>query len=265
MNLGLKDKVAIVTGASSGIGLATARMLVEEGARVALCARGEERLLAAASTLGQFPDAQVFAQACDVLDATQVRSFINGVVQALGGIDILVNNAGRGRMTTFLETTDEAWREELDIKFYSIINPVRAVYPHMKERGGGRIININAVLARQPEPHMVATSAARAGTLNLTRSLATEFAPDKILVNSITLGTIVSEQWKRRYRDYSAQYPGVSEEEWLAEQAAARHIALGRFGQPEEAAAAIVFLASSQASYITGTTLEIAGGTGRYV
>ena len=265
MNLGLKDKVAIVTGASSGIGLATARMLVEEGARVALCARGEERLLAAASTLGHFPDAQVFAQACDVLDATQVRSFINGVVQTLGGIDILVNNAGRGRMTTFSETTDEAWREELDIKFYSIINPVRAVYPYMKERGGGRIININAVLARQPEPHMVATSAARAGTLNLTRSLATEFAPDKILVNSITLGTIVSEQWKRRYRDYSAQHPGVSEEEWLTEQAAARHIALGRFGQPEEAAAAIVFLASSQASYITGATLDIAGGTGRYV
>lgn len=262
MDLGLKGKVAVVTGASSGIGLATARLFAEEGAKVALCARGEDRLKAAETELNQIAGTQIFAQACDVLDASQVKSFIESAAQTLGGIDILVNNAGRSRMTTFFETTDQAWRDELELKFFGVINPVRAAYSYLKERGGGRIININAVLARQPEPHLVATAAARAGLLNLTHSMAVEFAPDNILVNSIVLGTIVSEQWHRRYRE---QNPSISEEEWLSQQATARHIALGRFGQPEEVAAAIVFLASGRASYITGATLDVAGGNNRYV
>jgi NAD(P)-dependent dehydrogenase (short-subunit alcohol dehydrogenase family) len=262
MDLGLRDKVAIVTGASTGIGLATARLFLEEGTKVAICARGAERLEAAAAELRALPGAQLFSQPCDVLDAAQVQDFVEKVVQEFDGIDILVNNAGRGRTTTFFETGDAAWREEFEIKFFGVINPVRAAYPHMKARGGGRIINMNAVLARQPEPHMVATSAMRGGLLNLTHSLATEFAPDKILVNSITLGTIVSDQWKRRYRE---QNPGIPEEEWQAQQAAKRGIPLNRMGQPEEVAAAVVFLASSRASYITGATLDIAGGTGRYV
>jgi len=261
MDLGLKDKVVVITGASSGIGLAAARAFCEEGAKVALCARGEARLQAAVTELAA-TGVEIFARPCDVLNAAQVQSFIAGAAQALGGIDVLINNAGRSRMTTFFETSDEAWREELELKFFGVINPVRAAYPFIKAAGGGRIININAVLARQPEPHLVATAAARAGLLNLTRSLATEFAPDNILVNSITLGTIVSEQWRRRYKE---QNSGQSEEDWLAEQANLRHIPLGRFGQPEEVAAAIVFLASGRASYITGVALDVAGGTGRYV
>lgn len=262
MDLGLKDKVVVITGGSSGIGLATARLFIEEGAKVALCARGDARLQTAAADLSQPTGAQVFVQACDVLDAPQVQSFVQAAAQALGGIDILVNNAGRSRMTTFFETSDQAWRDEFELKFFGVINPVRAAYPYIKANGGGRIINLNAVLARQPEPHLVATAAARAGLLNLTRSLATEFAPDNILVNSITLGTIVSDQWRRRYQEQSS---ALTEAEWLAQQAAQRNIPLRRFGLPEEVAAAIVFLASSRASYITGVALDVAGGTGRYV
>jgi NAD(P)-dependent dehydrogenase (short-subunit alcohol dehydrogenase family) len=197
-----------------------------------------------------------------VLNQAQVQILVAKIVEQWGGVDILINNAGRSRMTTFMETTDEMWREEFELKFFSIIYPVRAVYPHMKARGGGRILNMNAVLARQPEPHLVATSAARGGVLNLTKSLSTEFAPDNILVNAINLGTVVSGQWKRRYQQATTT---LSEEEWLNQEAGRRNIPLGRFGQPEEVAGAVLFLVSAQASFITGATLDVGGGVGRYV
>ncbi len=262
MDLGLRDKVALVTGGSAGIGLATARTFLEEGARVAICARGEARLQAAAAELRKLPGARVFARACDVRQPEQVRAWVDGAASELGGVDVLVNNAGQGRFLTFRETSDEQWRQELELKFFSIIHPVRAAYPHLQARGGGSIVIVNAVLARQPEPHMVPTSAARAGVLNLARSLAEEFAPDGIRVNSLTLGTIESEQWRRRYREANT---ALSEAEWLAEQAAARHIPLGRFGRPDEVAGTIVFLCSRQAGFITGATVDVAGGVQRYV
>jgi NAD(P)-dependent dehydrogenase (short-subunit alcohol dehydrogenase family) len=263
MDLGLKDKVAIVTGGSSGIGLESARLLLQEGAKVAICARDTERLNSAAEALGAaVAGADLLAQACDVLNQAQVEALVAAVVARWGGVDILINNAGRSRMTTFMETTDEMWREELELKFFSIIYPVRAVYPHMKARGGGRILNMNAVLSRQPEPHLVATSAARSGVLNLTKSLSTEFAPDKILVNAINLGTVVSGQWKRRYQQANSS---LSEEEWLNQEAVRRSIPLGRFGQPHEVAAAVLFLVSENASFITGATLDVSGGVGRYI
>ncbi len=266
MDSGLKDKVAIVTGGSSGIGLATARLLLQEGARVAICARDEARLQEAATALqAEIPGAEVLAQACNVLDEVGVQAFVQTLVGRWGGVDILVNNAGRGRLTTFQETSDAAWREEFELKLFSIIYPVRAVLPPMQARGGGRIVNINAVLSRQPEPHMVATSAARSSVLNLTKSLSTEFAADNILVNSINLGTIVSGQWIRRYQDYQTQGGPMSQDEWMRAEATKRHIPVGRFGQPEEVAAAILFLVSAGASYITGATIDVAGGTGRYV
>lgn len=266
MNLGLKDKVAIVTGGSSGIGFATAGLLLGEGAKVAVCARGEERLQTALLQLqAEYVEAQVLAQPCDVLDEKQVAALVETVTKRWGGIDILVNNAGRGRQTTFLETTDAAWHEELNLKFFSLIYPIRAVYSVMRERGGGRIININAVLSRQPEAHMVATSAARSGVLNLTKSLSTEFAPDNILVNSVNIGTVRSGQWKTRFEKYSQGGGLLSEDEWMKAEAGKRGIPLGRLGEPEEVAQAIVFLASAGASYITGASLDVAGGTGRYI
>jgi NAD(P)-dependent dehydrogenase (short-subunit alcohol dehydrogenase family) len=261
MDLGLRDKVALITGGSAGIGLATARTFLAEGARVAICARGEARLDAAVATLRAIPGAQVYARVCDVRQPDQVAAWVDGAAAALGGVDALVNNAGQGRFLTFRDTTDEQWRHELDLKFFSIIHPVRAAYPHLRARGGA-IVVVNAVLARQPEPHMVPTSAARAGVLNLTRSLADEFAPDGIRVNSVTLGTIESEQWRRRYREAGV---ALTEAEWLAQQATARHIPLGRFGRPEEVAGTIVFLCSRQAGFITGAAVDVAGGVQRYV
>lgn len=266
MDLGLRDKVAIVTGGSAGIGLETARLLLNEGAKVAICGRDEVRLaLAVQELMAGKTEMQLLAQTCNVLDETQVKAFVGAVVSQWGSIDILINNAGRGRTTTFQETDDAAWREEFEIKFFSIVYPVRAVYPYMKAQGGGRIININAVLSRQPEPHMVATSAMRSGVLNLTKSLATEFALDNITVNSINLGTIMSGQWQRRYQTFLQQGGTLGEEEWVRQEAAKRQVPLGRLGRPEEVAYAIVMLTAAQASYITGTSLDVAGGTNRYV
>jgi NAD(P)-dependent dehydrogenase (short-subunit alcohol dehydrogenase family) len=192
----------------------------------------------------------------------EVAAFVDGAAAELGGIDVLVNNAGHGRFSRFADTTDEQWRYELELKFFGIVYPTRAVHSYLRARGGGSIVVVNSVLARQPEEHMVPTSAARAGVLNLTRSLANEFARDEIRVNTVLLGTIESEQWHRRYREATTD---LSEAEWLAEIAAARGVPLGRFGRPEEVAGAILFLCSRQASYITGASLDIAGGVQRYV
>jgi NAD(P)-dependent dehydrogenase (short-subunit alcohol dehydrogenase family) len=260
VDLGLAGKVAAVSGGSAGIGLATARMFLQEGASVAICGRDEARLDAARDALADA--GEVFAQACDVTDKDGVTRFVDAAAKHFGGLDVLVNNAGASRFAAFTETSDEEWRQELDLKFFGVIHAVRAAIPHMRRRGGGRIVNVNAILARQPEKHLVATSAARAGVLNLSHSLAVELAPDNILVNTVLLGGIASRQWSRRYVQAA---PGVSEEEWLAAIARERGVPLGRFGRPEEVAAAILFLASAQASYITGATLDIGGGVGRYV
>ena len=260
MDLGLAGKVAAITGGSAGIGLATARMFLEEGAQVAICGREPARLAQALDQLA--PHGEVFGQPADVVEQAAATAFVDAAATHFGRLDVLVNNAGASRVASFAETSLEAWRQELDLKFFGLIHPLRAAIPHLKAAGGGRIVNVNAILARQPERHLVATSAARAGILNLSHSLAVELAADRILVNTVLLGGVVSEQWHRRYQQAGA---GVSEEEWLADIARDRGVPLGRFGLPEEVAAAILFLASSRASYITGATLEIGGGVSRYV
>jgi NAD(P)-dependent dehydrogenase (short-subunit alcohol dehydrogenase family) len=263
MDLGLNDKVAVVTGGTSGVGLATARLFLAEGAAVAICGRDETRLAAAkASLLGNSAANKLLAVQCNVLDKGAVDRFASAVEQWIGRCDILINNAGQARMSTFADTTDEAWREELELKFFSQIYPVRAFKRLLDQSPAAAILAVNSLLAYQPEPYMVATAAARAGAQSLVKSLAREFAP-RIRVNSVMLGLIDSGQWERRFvvRENRAQ----TREEWFAEIARTRHIPLERLGEPDEVARAIAFLCSPAASFITGAQLEISGGTSRHM
>lgn len=263
----LASRVAVVTGGSSGIGLATAQLLLGCGAAVALCGRDVERLDGAVAGLRQqHPDARIFAQPCDVLDAASVQGFAAASEAALGPASMLINNAGQGRVSTFASTDDAAWTEELHLKFFSVINPTRAYLPQLaaqsRAHGDAAIVCANSLLARQPEAHMVATSAARAGLLNLVRSMATEFAPQGVRVNGILIGLIESGQWRRRFEardDMSLDWAA-----WSRELATNKHIPLGRLGLPAEAARAIFFLASPLASYTTGSHLDISGGLSRH-
>ncbi|GAA0484978.1 SDR family oxidoreductase [Streptomyces olivaceiscleroticus] len=259
MDLGLADRTVLVTGGSSGVGLATVRALLDEGARVATCGRDADRLDKAAARLGAGDD-RLLTGVCDVRDATAVRDFVARTADHFGALDGLVNNAGQSRMKRLAETTEEDWRDELELKFAGVLNPLHAALPHLRASDAAGIVNINAVLAKQPEPRLITTSAARAGILNLSASLARELAPDGIRVNSVCLGLIDTGQWTRRH---AAADSGLSYEEWQAELAADRGIALGRLGRAEEVAYAVLALLSPRASYITGTSIDVCGGVGR--
>jgi len=263
MDLGLSSSVAVVTGGSSGIGLATARLLLADGARVAICGRDTARLATAKAQLAATSADALLAERCDVLDAEAVGAFARKVGEWSGGrVDILVNNAGQGRVSTFTDTTDAQWRQELELKFFSQVLPIRAFRPMLEASEAAAIVAVNSLLSMQPEPHMVATSAARAGVQNLLKSLATEFAPS-IRVNSVLLGLVESGQWQRRFEQRADK--AQTRDAWFSALAREKHIPLGRLGVPDEAARAIVFLGSRAASYITGASLEISGGVSRSI
>ncbi|MER5256526.1 MULTISPECIES: SDR family oxidoreductase [unclassified Streptomyces] len=258
MDLGLSDRTVLVTGGSSGVGLATVRALLDEGARVATCGRDADRLAKAAAGLGGGD--RLLTGVCDVRDADAVREFTERAADTFGSVDGLVNNAGQSRMKGLDDSTAEDWRDELELKFAGVLNPLHAARPHLAASDAASVVNVNAVLAKQPEPRLITTSAARAGILNLSKSLATELAPEGIRVNSVCLGLIDTGQWTRRH---AAADSGLSYEDWQAELAADRGIALGRLGRAEEVAYAIVALLSPRASYTTGTSIDVCGGVGR--
>jgi NAD(P)-dependent dehydrogenase (short-subunit alcohol dehydrogenase family) len=259
MDLGLRDRVYIVTGGSSGIGLATSLMLLKEGARVAVCARDEDRLEKAYD--GQ-PRDRLLLQACDVLAPNRVADFVESAAMRFGAVDGVVNNAGTSLMSSALDATPRQWREQLDLKVLGMLHPIQAARPHLRGSDAAAVVNINAILARQPEARLAVSSAARAAALNLSAGLAEDLAADGIRVNSVLLGLIDTGQWRRRYEESD---PGLTYEDWSAEIAADRGIRLRRFGRADEVAFPVLTLLSPHASYVTGATLDIGGGVSRYV
>ncbi len=258
MDLGFAGRTVLVTGGSSGVGLATVRTLLDEGANVAACGRDAGRLTKAAERLGS--PGRLHTAVCDVRDAAAVDRLLDAVAARFGGLDGLVNNAGQSRMKPFAECTAEDWRDELALKFDGVLNPLKAALPLLRASGAASVVNVNAVLAKQPEPRLITTSAARAGILNLSKSLSMELAAHGIRVNSVCLGLIDTGQWERRY---AASGSELSYEEWQAELAADRGICAGRLGRAEEVAYAITTLLSPRAAYVTGTSLDVCGGVGR--
>jgi 3-oxoacyl-[acyl-carrier protein] reductase len=260
MDLGLIGKAALVTGGTRGLGRAICEELAAEGVLVAFCARNPDQVGAAADELRLIGEATVYAQAADVTDPEQVRDFVARAAEALGGIDILVNNAGRAHPGNFEALSDQDWREDLDVKLFSMIRCSRQVIPYMRHRGGGRIVNINAVYGRSPDPTFFATSVNRAACLSFTKALAIELAPENILVNSVNIGHVVTSQWKN-IKERRA--PDLSDEKFFAQTAA--KVPMGRFGTPEEVSGIVAFLASDRAGYITGASIDVAGGMGKYL
>lgn len=265
MDTGMTGRVAVVTGGSSGIGLAAAAAFLREGASVAICGRDGGRLERAAARLaGTAGSERVEAVACDVLDEAAVAALRDRVEGRFGRCDALVCNAGQARRSDFANTSDADWREEFELKFFSVLRPVRAFLPLLEASGQGAVVCTGALIARRPEPFLIATSANRAGQLNLCKSLASEFAPRGVRVNSVLIGLVDSGQWSRRYESGEAP-DGMSREDWFAALAAERAIPLGRLGTPEEAANAILFLASPMSSYVTGESIDVTGGQSRHV
>ncbi|WP_281689755.1 SDR family oxidoreductase [Pseudonocardia thermophila] len=258
MDLGLTGKLAVVTGGSRGLGKAIVRELLAEGAAVAICSRTADELAAAEAELAAL--GRVFAQVADVTDPGDVQRFVDAAAAALGGIDILVNNAGAARPGRFATLTDEDWHIDLDTKLFSVIRCTRAAVPHMRARGGGRIVNIGAVQGRAPDARFFTTSTIRAAGNSLTKVLAQELAADGILVTGVNIGLVTTPQWTN-IRDRTM--PGASMAEFTARITA--DVPLGRFGTPEEVSGVVAFLASARASYLTGTDIDVAGGMGRFV
>jgi 3-oxoacyl-[acyl-carrier protein] reductase len=257
MKLDLEGRRAIVTGGSKGLGLAIAQELVGEGAHVAICSRSEDEVRAAAAQLG----GKVYAQRADVTDPEQIRDFVARAAEALGGIDALVNNAGRAHPGMFATLTDEDWIADLDVKLLSAVRCSREVLPHLRAAGGGRIVNIGAIQGRAPDPNFFATSVIRAAGNSFTKTLALEVAKDNILVNGVNIGYVVTPQWDNIHQRRAPEL----EREAFFQKLAAADVPLGRFGEPDEVSGIVTFLLSGRASYITGASIDVAGGMGRYV
>ncbi len=252
MDLGLRGKVAVVTGGTEGIGRATALKLAQEGAKVAICARRQELLDQTAAEIGK-TGAEVLAVAADMSKPADIERFMQAVIERFGRLDILVNNAGTSARGKFLEVDDAAWSADLELKLFGAIRCTRLAVPHMKKQGGGRIINITISSAKQPGAQSMPTSVSRAAGLALTKALSKEFAADNILVNTICIGKIKSGQHER-----NIMKKGLDANEYYAQ--AAKEIPLGRVGEPGEVANVIAFLVSDAASYVTGSSINLDGG-----
>ena len=258
MDLGLQDKVAIVMAASKGLGRACASALAAEGARVTIGARGAQALEETAQEIQRATGSRVLAVPTDVTRAGDVEAIVAATVREFGRIDILVNNAGGPPAGKFESFGDAQWQAAFELNLLSTVRLVRLVVPHMRKTGSGRIITIVSTSVKQPIDGLLLSNAIRSGVVGLTKTLSVELAPDNITVNNVCPGRILTDRLRQIYHISERVQQGVSEEAALKE--VARDVPMGRVGQPEELGAFVAFLASQQAAYITGTTVQVDGG-----
>jgi 3-oxoacyl-[acyl-carrier protein] reductase len=263
MQLGLKDKVVLVTGGSKGIGKAVAEAFAAEGAKVAIAARGAQELENAAREISKSTGSEVIGIPADSTKADDIIRMTNAVIQRFGTVHVLVNNAGGvGEFAPFETLTDDDWLNVLNLNVLSAVRATRAVLPHMQKQKWGRIINISSESGTQPDAFMPHYNASKASLNNLTKSLSKAYAKDGILVNTVSPAFIMTPLVSDLLKKMAAEQ-GISEEQVTANFLATNrpHIELKRPGASEEVASAVVFLASEQASFITGTNLRVDGGS----
>lgn len=256
MNLGLLGKTVVITGGSRGIGFATARQFIIEGANVVICGRQEDTLMEAANKIEKETGQRVLAIVADVTQKSDCEKLIMSTLTKFKRVDILVNNAGISSTNPFMDITSEQWKDDLDLKLFAAINCSQAVVPHMQERGSGVIINLTAISGKQGTENSMPTSVTRAAGLALTNNMSKDLGKYGIRVNTVTIGVIRSAQVERRWKKDNPSLTWEEYSEKMGEQ-----IPLGRIGEAHEAANAIVFLASEAASYITGVSVNIDGGS----
>jgi 3-oxoacyl-[acyl-carrier protein] reductase len=257
LDLGLKNRVAIVTGSSQGIGKAIAYGLAKEGANVTICARTADTLKTTAKEIGSMFGTEVLAFPANLKVKENIQAMVKATANKFGRIDVLVNNTGGPPSALFHETTDKDWRETFDSLLMSIVNCCHEVMPYMKAKKWGRIINMTSFAAKQPAERLVLSNAIRAGVLGLTKTLSNELAEYGILANAVCPGWTLTDRFKRLAQS-SADKTGKDYDDIISEWA--RSTALNRLAQPEEIANLVVFLASEKASYMTGAVVQVDGG-----
>lgn len=260
MDTGLRGRVALVTGASQGIGRAIAESFAAEGAHVVLGARNIAALESLAAEMEERYHVRVLAHAVDVAIPEQVVEYAQAGIEAFGKIDICVTNAGGPPAKSFLNTTDAEWQAAFALNLHSVVRLARAVLPAMQRQHWGRIVTLTSVSVKQPVPDLILSNSIRTGVMGLVRSLANEFGKDGITVNNVGPGFTATERLQRLAATRAAATE-ISKEDIMAGYAA--QVPLGRIGEPREIADAVVWLASERASFITGQTLLVDGGAYR--
>ena len=258
MDVRMDGRVAVITGSSAGLGLAMAKEFAASGASVALLARKLDALTAAKAEVAKAAgktNAKIEVYSCDVAKAQPIADTWKKVVADFGKVDIVVNNAGISHAKAFDTVTDEDWQGDLDLKLFAAIRLVRLALPGMRERKWGRVVNVLNIGAKAPGADSAPTSVSRAAQMAFTKALSMEGAPHNVLVNSLHVGVIVSDQIKRRY---DRERPNVSFEQYVAE--AGKGVPMGRMGKAEEFANVATFLASDAAGYVTGCAINVDSG-----
>jgi 3-oxoacyl-[acyl-carrier protein] reductase len=257
MDMGLKDRVALVAASSKGLGKAVAVGLAREGARVVMCSRDAGAIERAAEEVRAAGSGEVLARAADVTDAAQVRALVEAARERFGGIDICVANSGGPPFRTFDQTSLEDWRGAVDLNLMSTLHLAREVLPGMKAQGWGRLIAITSVSVKQPLEGLILSNSIRAGVTGLIKSLANEYGPYGVLCNCVCPGFTLTARLEQLLEKAAAE-EGVERSE--IERRRAAQTPLRRIGLPEEFANVVVFLASERASYVTGTSIAVDGG-----
>jgi 3-oxoacyl-[acyl-carrier protein] reductase len=262
MDLELKGKVAIIGGASKGLGRACADVLAKEGVKLTICSRTREDLEQAAEEIRDATGADVLAFSGDLEKYETIKEMINATVDRFGRLDIMVNNSGGPPLARSYNATEEQWETAVQRSLFFFARMSREAVPHLKKQGGGRIVNILASTVYQPIPNLALSGATRMGVVAFAKSLADEVGRDGILVNNVCPGSILTERMLSNVTA-RAQELGISVDEGLAQRAS--ETAVGRIGEPKELAYLVAFLASGKSSYITGTTILVDGGLVRSV